>query len=116
MPDQQFQLWVKRQNLPQLGNRLRRSDAMPKIPGPLDRTVEQFVGTVGTPVELARDQIDRGAGQWRGQRLTRGIAETKGAGIRIGIEASDRGVITSGHPAVAAVELAAKLANGKPPG
>jgi len=39
-----------------------------------------------------------------------------GARIRIGIEAGDRGIVAAGHPAVAAVEFAAKLADAEAPG
>ena len=40
----------------------------------------------------------------------------KGARIRIGIEARDRGVVTSRHPAVAAVEFPAKFSDIEAPG
>ena len=93
-----------------------RIDAASEIPGPLNLAVEQVVGTIRPPVELARGEVDRGACQWCGQRVARGIAETRMAGIRIGIEARDRSIVTSGHPAAAAIELPAEFADFETPG
>src|ERR1700730_15868544 len=76
VPHQQFQFWVEGENLPQLGNRLGGSAATAEIPGFLDRTVEQLVGPVGPPIELARGEFDRRTGQRREQRIAGGVVET----------------------------------------
>src|SRR5580692_10399111 len=75
MPYQQLQLRIERENLAQLGNRLGWIDAVAEIPGLLDRAVEQIVGAVRPPVQLARGEVDGGAGQRPGQRFAGGIVE-----------------------------------------
>src|SRR6185437_15092551 len=67
VPDQQLQPGIECENFPQLRDRLRRVDATTEVPGLLDRVVEQMVGAVRPPIQLACEQIDRGAGQRRGQ-------------------------------------------------
>src|ERR1700686_2843422 len=115
MPYQQLQFWVESEDLSQLGDRFGRIQAAAEIPGSFDRTAEQLVRSVRLPIELARGEIDRGAGQRRDQRLSGWIVEMIEAGVRIGIEAGDRSIVASPHFAVAPVQLAAKLGNIEAP-
>src|SRR5258708_35418732 len=77
---QHLQFWVERENFPQLGNRLGGTEtAAAEIPGLLDLTIEQMLGAVRPPVQLARDEVDRGAGQRCGQGFAGRIEEMKKA-------------------------------------
>src|SRR5215213_6697523 len=87
-----------------------------EIPGSVHGLVEQVIRTIGAPIEFARGEVDGRARQRCRQGIAGGIAEKKGARIRIGIEARHRGVVASRHTAIAAVELPAKLADLETPG
>src|SRR5581483_2720097 len=71
--DQKLQLWIERQNLPQVGGGLDRIHSAPIIPG--DRAVQETVRSVGTPFEHVPGQIDHCARQRRDQVVARWIVE-----------------------------------------
>ena len=85
--DQQLQLRIERQRSAAVRRSTRPVGRGRNPRRPADGAVEQLVGAVGPPVELARGEVDRRAGQRRRQRIAGGIAEMIGARIRIGIEA-----------------------------
>jgi hypothetical protein len=74
-----------------------------------------MIRAIGAPIEFARGEIDRCARQWRHQGIAGRVAEKKVTRIRVGIEAGDRGVVTSRHAAIAAVEFPAEFADLETP-